>query len=375
MVKMIAIKEILALAREHRASDVHLTVDRPPSLRLHGQLRPLDSPELDGVGADPALRVELTAGDVERLAREIMNAGQWQELQTRGELDFAFEIVPEGDLFPDGLGRFRVNAYSQRTGPALAIRLLEAQIPGFEQLGVPSVMAELARKTHGLILVTGPTGSGKSTTLAAIIDQINTECAGHILTLEDPIEYVHRHKKSLIHQREIGQNTKSFATALRAALRQDPDVILVGEMRDPETIGIAITAAETGHLVLATLHTSSAAETIDRIIDVFPPHQQQQVRLQLSTTLQGIMAQQLIPRADGRGRVLAAEVLVATPAIRNLIREAKTHQVPAQIQTGGRYGMQTRDTALRDLFRAGLISREEVLSRATDPAGILGGGR
>jgi twitching motility protein PilT len=358
------LKDILALARTHGASDVHLTPGRPPGLRLHGRLLPLDAPEWDGRAVPDALRAALDADEVERLARAALGEARWGELEAVGELDFAFQLSE--------LGRFRVNAYRQRTGWALAIRLLQAEIPSLDRLGVPGVATELARKAHGLLLVTGPTGSGKSTTLAAIIDQINTERTGHIITLEDPIEYVHRHKRCLIHQREIGADSRSFAAALRAALRQDPDVILVGEMRDPETIGIAITAAETGHLVLATLHTSSAAETVDRIIDVFPPYQQQQVRLQLSTVLQGVLAQQLLPRADGRGRVLAAEVLVATPAVRNLIREGKTHQIPAQIQTGARHGMQTLDMALRDLFRAGLISREEVLSRAADPGGVLG---
>ncbi|MBE0467725.1 MAG: type IV pilus twitching motility protein PilT [Candidatus Desulforudis sp.] len=361
---MAGLREILALARAHRASDVHLTPGRVPALRIHGRLLPLDAPEWDGLDVDPALRAVLSAEDVQRLARENMVDAQWGELEARGETDYAFQL--------EELGRFRVNAFRQRTGPALAVRLLETEIPSLRRLGLPAIVAELARKAHGLILVTGPTGSGKSTTLAAVVGQINSERAGHIITLEDPIEYVHRHKRCFIHQREIGADSGSFAAALRAALRQDPDVILVGEMRDPETIGTAITAAETGHLVLATLHTSSAAETVDRIIDVFPPHQQQQVRTQLSTVLQGIVAQQLIPRADGRGRVLAAEVLVAAPAVRNLIREGKTHQIPAQLQTGARHGMQTLDTTLRHLFRAGLIGREEVLSRAADPAGVVG---
>ena len=361
---MSMLNEILALARTHRASDVHLTPGRPPALRLHGRLLPLDAPEWDGLSVPEGLRAALSAQAVEALAREALGAARWSKLEATGELDFALQT---GDL-----GRFRVNAYRQRTGWALAIRLLEAEIPSLARLGLPPAAAELARKAHGLLLVTGPTGAGKSTTLAAVIDQINAERAGHIITLEDPVEYVHRHKRCLIHQREIGADTGSFAAALRAALRQDPDVILVGEMRDPETIGIAITAAETGHLVLATLHTASAAETVDRIVDVFPPHQQPQVRLQLSTVLQGILAQQLIPRADGRGRVLAVEVLVATPAVRSLIREGKTHQIPTQMQTGARHGMQTMDAALRDLYRAGLIDRAEVLSRAADPALALG---
>lgn len=362
---MVTIRDILGLARIHRASDVHLTVGRPPGLRIDGRLLWSDGPELGGVESLADLRVELTAGEVERLAQEMMGAQRWRELPSRGELDFAFEL--------EGLGRFRVNAYFQRGGPALALRLLEARIPRLVELGVPAAAADFARKTNGLVLVTGPSGAGKSTTLAAIIDLINTERAAHILTLEDPVEYVHQHKRCVVHQREIGADTRDFATALRAALRQDPDVILVGEMRDPETIGIALTAAETGHLVLAGLHTTGAADTIDRIIDAFPPHQQPQVRIQVAGILQGILAQQLVPRADGCGRVLAAEVLVATPAIRNLIREGKTHQVPGHLQTGARYGMQTTDDALGGLFRSGLISSVEVRQRAADPTAILGG--
>jgi pilus retraction protein PilT len=251
------------------------------------------------------------------------------------------------------------------------MRLLSTKIPSFQELGLPDVLSHLARRPNGLVLVTGPTGSGKSTTLAAMIDLINREKRVHIITLEDPIEYLHRHNLSIVNQREIGQDTQSFATALRAALREDPDVILVGEMRDLETIAIAITAAETGHLVFATLHTSSAAETIDRVIDVFPPSQQQQIRIQLANTIEGIVAQQLIPRIDRPGRVVALEILVATPAIRNLIREGKTFQIPSQLQTGARYGMQTLDMSLRLLYQKKMISKEEVLNRAHDPETII----
>lgn len=253
----------------------------------------------------------------------------------------------------------------------MVIRLINSRILSFQELGLPDVLATLARRPNGIVLVTGPTGSGKSTTLASMIDLINREKRKHILTLEDPIEYLHRHNKSIVNQREIGQDSGSFANALRAALREDPDVILVGEMRDPETISVAITAAETGELVFATLHTSNAAQTIDRIIDVFPPYQQQQIRSQLSNTIQGIVAQQLIPRIDMPGRVAAIEVMVATPAIRNLIREGKTHQIISQIQTGVKFGMQSLDMSLRALYQKKIISREEVLGRTADPESMV----
>ncbi|MBO8128746.1 MAG: type IV pilus twitching motility protein PilT [Peptococcaceae bacterium] len=358
---MPAITEILRVARDAGASDVHLTVDSPPFLRLHGRLLPLDRAVREGwLSVNDTLQQPLSEDKLWQLARKMLSSDQWNRLKEYGECDLAFAL--------ESLGRFRVNVYRQSGRIALAIRLLHSRISSFRELGLPPVLEQLSRKTRGLLLVTGPTGSGKSTTLAAVIDLINSERDCHIITLEDPVEYVHHHKRSLIHQREIGQDSLSFANALRAALRQDPDVILVGEMRDVETIGIAITAAETGHLVLATLHTSSAAETIDRIVDVFPPHQQQQIRLQLSNTLQGVVAQQLIPRSDQKGRVLAVEVLVATPAVRNLIREGKTYQIFSQIQTGSRYGMQSLDNALRALYQAGLITRDELISRASDAA-------
>jgi twitching motility protein PilT len=253
----------------------------------------------------------------------------------------------------------------------MAIRPVKMVIPSLAGLGLPETSSRLARLPRGLVLVTGPTGSGKSTTLAAMIDLLNTEARLHIITLEDPIEYVHRHRGCLINQREIGQDTLSFASALRAAMREDPDVILVGEMRDLETIAAAITAAETGHLVLATLHTAGAAQTIDRIIDVFPPYQQQQIRVQLAATIQGIIAQQLLPRQDGSARVAAVEIMITTPAIRNLIRESKTYQISSQLQTGAKFGMQTMESSLRDLYRAGIISRQEALNNAFDPDGLL----
>jgi len=312
----------------------------------------------EGANLDTGAARPLTADDTEMLCRQIMTKKQYQKFSESGEFDFSLHI-PE-------VGRFRVNAFRQRGAAALALRLVNDKILSFKELGLPATTADLARKPRGLVLVAGPTGSGKSTTLAAMIDLINREYRKHIITLEDPIEFVHRHKNSIVNQREIGSDSRSFADALRAALREDPDVILVGEMRDPETIGIAITAAETGHLVLATLHTSSAAQTIDRIIDVFPPHQQQQIRVQLADTIQGVVAQQLIPRVDRPGRVAAVELMVANHAIRNLIREGKTYQIVSQIQTGARYGMQTMDAALYQLYKKGVIAREEVLNRAAD---------
>jgi twitching motility protein PilT len=280
-------------------------------------------------------------------------------LLEQGEVDFSYSVP--------GVLRVRVNAFKQRGSIAFVMRLLDTKIPSFSDLGLPYVLNYLSQRSHGLVLVTGPTGSGKSTTLAAMVDLMNREKRLHIITLEDPIEYLHRHNLCTINQREIGGDTKSFSTAMRAALREDPDVILVGEMRDLETISTALTASETGHLVLATLHTSGAPETIDRIIDVFPPSQQQQIRVQLASTLEGIVSQLLLPKADGSGRVPALEILVTTPAIKNLIRENKTYQVLSQIQTGVKYGMMTLDASLRDLFRRGLIDRMEALHYARDP--------
>jgi twitching motility protein PilT len=311
---------------------------------------------------EPGYLRKLTGEDTIALARQIMGPEKYEIFEASGDLDFSYAI--------EGLGRFRVNAYKQQGNVALAIRLINARVMTFQELGLPDVCSHLARRPRGLVLVTGPTGSGKSTTLAAMIDLINREHQHHIITLEDPIEFVHRHQKSVVNQREIGQDTKSFASALRSAMREDPDVILVGEMRDPETIGIALTAAETGHLVFGTLHTSSAAQTIDRIIDVFPPHQQQQIRVQLGNTILGVVAQQLIPRADRPGRVAALEILVTTPAIRNLIREGKTYQIISQIQTGVKFGMQTLDMHLRTLVQKKIISLEEALNRAADPETI-----
>ena len=337
-------------AVERRASDIHLTVGVPPTLRINGALVRLNLPPLG-----PA--------DTLRLFESIAPEERQTFFRQNGEVDFSHTI--------HGLSRFRVNAFRQRGSVAIAVRLIPEQVPTLEQLELPEVVATLARKPRGLILVTGPTGSGKSTTMAAMINLINEEQSCNIITLEDPIEYLHRHKKSLINQREISADTRSFANGLRAALREDPDVILVGEMRDMDTISIAVRAAETGHLVLATLHTSDASQTIDRIIDVFPPYQQQQIRTQLSLTLQGIISQQLLPRRSGTGRAVAVEILVATPAVRNLVREGKSHQLLTVIQTGAKTGMQSMDAALRDLCRAGIVADEEALMRASDPDNFL----
>ncbi len=339
------ILELLQKTIDYKASDLHITVAVPPIIRINGRLERL---------GDQSLMPK----DTIDLAHQILNEGQIKELQEKGELDLSYSNP--------GLGRFRVNIYKQRGSYGIAFRVVALRIPSMEELGLPPIMKELALKHRGLILVTGPTGSGKSTTLASMIDFINKERSSHILTLEDPIEYLHRHGKSMVNQREIGNDSHSFANALRAALRQDPDVILVGEMRDLETIGIAITAAETGHLVMSTLHTVGAAKTIDRVIDVFPPHQQQQIRVQLSSVLEGIISQQLLPKADGSGRVAAHEIMVTNTAIKNLIREGKTHQINNLIQTGSKIGMKTMDFALSELYRKGAITKEIALDHSVD---------
>lgn len=343
---MINIEKILAFAEEAGASDVHMTVGIPPKMRLHGGLK-----EMPG---DP-----LTAEDTMAAARSILNEKQMEEFLEKGEYDMSFSLP--------GMGRYRVNAFKRQGTATLALRLVSTEIPDPESLGVPASIIDLYQKKRGLVLVTGPTGSGKSTTLAAVIHKVNTCRDAHIITLEDPIEYLHPHRMSMVNQREIGQDTLSYANALRAALREDPDVILVGEMRDYETISVAVTAAETGHLVLSTLHTIGAASTVDRIIDVFPPHQQQQIRVQLSNVLEAIISQQLMPRADGRGRVAAFEVLHANPAIRNLIREGKSHQIPSIMQTSRRLGMISMDEAILQLVREGKITRQTALEFAQAP--------
>ncbi|GBF73381.1 twitching motility protein PilT [Paenibacillus sp. 598K] len=320
------------------ASDIHLTVDSPVMLRVDGKLSAL---------GDAAL----TAADTADCARQLLTGEQYQTLLTRGEIDLSYSL--------EGVSRFRVNAYKRKGCVSLAIRLIPSRIPVLEELGLPAVAEQFATRRQGLVLVTGPTGSGKSTTLAAIIDYINRHRSDHIITLEDPIEFEHRHKRCIVNQREVGADTESFASGLRAALRQDPEVILVGEMRDLETISTAITAAETGHLVFGTLHTADAPQTIDRIIDVFPPQSQQQVRIQLAAVLLGVMAQRLLPAADGRGRVAAIESLVNTPAVANLIRSEKVHQIRSVMQTGRAQGMTTMDNALRELLQQGRITPAE----------------
>jgi twitching motility protein PilT len=336
--------EVLLEVVDRRASDLHITAGAPPMIRGRGRLTPMEGYPV------------LTPTDTREIVYSILSDGQRQRFENNWQIDFAYQIP--------GKGRFRVNAYFQRSAVGAAFRLIPFEVVPLESLGLPPVVADFANKPRGLVLVTGPTGSGKSTTLASIIDVINTTREEHIMTIEDPIEFLHRHKKCMVNQRELGSDAHTFADALRAALRQDPDVILVGEMRDVETIGTAITAAETGHLVFATLHTQDAPQTIDRIIDVFPSEQQGQIRAQLSVALQGIMTQTLLPTADGSGRVAAAEILLPTAAVRNLIREGKTHQVYSVIQTGGSHGMQTMDAALAGLVRSGKINRQLAESRA-----------
>ena len=339
------IKEVLKRASEEGASDVHFTAGLPPKMRLSGSLvsMPYES---------------LTGEDTMAAAKEIMSQEQFDHFMEKGEYDMSLSLKEAG--------RYRVNVFRQQGAAALAFRLVRSEIPSPEELGIPSSVIDLYNRKRGLILVTGPTGSGKSTTLASIIHKVNLCRDAHIITLEDPIEYVHTHKMSMVNQREIGSDTQSYANGLKAALREDPDVILVGEMRDYETISVAVTAAETGHLVLSTLHTIGAASTVDRIIDVFPPHQQQQIRVQLANVLEGIISQQLIPKADGRGRVGAFEVIHVNLAVRNLIREGKTHQLPSIMQTGRRQGMMTMDEAIIQLVRDRKITPQMALSFAQD---------
>ena len=339
--------DLLTIMIERGASDLHITTGTPPQIRLHGKLTPLTQFE------------RLTPQDTQRLAYSVLNEGQKQKFEEDNELDLSFGI--------QGLARFRCNVYRQRGAVASAIRVIPIKIRTFDELGLPPIVEQLADRPKGLILVTGPTGSGKSTTLAAMVDKINSERTEHIMTIEDPIEFVHNHKKCLVNQREVFSDTQSFKNALKYILRQDPDVVLVGEMRDLETISAALTIAETGHLTLGTLHTNSCAQTINRIIDVFPTSQQSQVRAQLSLVLEGVLSQQLIPTPDGRGRVMALEIMVTTPAIRNLIREEKIHQIYSAMQAGQKFGMQTMNQSLIDLVQKRKISREEALNRSTLP--------
>lgn len=340
---MPVIEEILKIAKDACASDVHLTVGIPPKMRVNGNLVTMDFPRL-------------MPADTQEVLNSIMSDVQRQKFEERGEYDLSFSIP--------NLGRYRVNAFKQRGSIAMAFRLVGTVVPSPEELGVPSSVIDLYQKKRGLVLVTGPTGSGKSTTLAAIIDKINNCRDAHVITLEDPIEYLHQHKMSMVNQREIGLDSENYANALRAALREDPDVILVGEMRDFETISVAITAAETGHLVLSTLHTIGAASTVDRVIDVFPPHQQQQIRVQLANVIESVISQQLIPTSDGKGRVAAFEVMHANHAVRNLIREGKSHQLSSVMQTNRRVGMITMDEAIAQLYYEGRIDRDMAIQFA-----------
>lgn len=346
---MYDLNEILIRSVECRASDIHLSVGRAPNYRIDGVLH------TEG-------EERLMPNDIKNLITPLLDERHAEELEKTGQTDFAHAI--------SGVGRFRVNVFKQRGTLACVMRTLPFEIPEPEKLGIPPEVVAVTEKKRGLVLVTGPTGSGKSTTLASLIQVINRTRADHIITLEDPIEYLHRHDKSIVNQREIGSDTENYAKALRAALREDPDVILVGEMRDLETISTAITAAETGHLVLSTLHTIGADKTIDRIIDVFPPDQQQQVRIQLAAVLECVVSQQLLKRSDGNGRVAALEVLFANNAVRNLIREGKTFQIASIIQTSKRLGMQMMDDALYDLYMQRMIDGETAISYAQDPVGM-----
>jgi twitching motility protein PilT len=346
------IDQLLTELVSRGGSDLHLTVGSHPVVRLHGSLKRLEE------------FPKLTADDTLHMLYRIMSSEQQKKLETQGQIDMSYSIP--------GLARFRVNAYSQRESLAAAFRLIPMELKTLEELGLPPSLHLLTRKPRGLVLVTGPTGSGKSTTLAALIDEINRERADHIVTIEDPIEFLHKHKLCIVNQREIGSDTHSFADALRAALRQDPDVILLGEMRDLETIATALTAAETGHLVFATLHTQNAPATVDRVIDVFPAAQQEQIRMQLAGALEGIVTQTLLPTADGRGRVAALEILFPDDAVRNLIRQGRVEQIYSVMQTGTQRGMQTMEQALQALVTRNVIAKETALTASSRPDQLLG---
>ncbi|MGO1368248.1 MAG: type IV pilus twitching motility protein PilT [Senegalia sp. (in: firmicutes)] len=343
------IKELLTNAMEINASDLHITVGYPPVIRINGHLEKMGEQNL-------------TPDDNKDLVKQLLNEDEINILNDKGQLDKSYS--------QNGIGRFRVNIYKQRGTYGIAIRTVTLSVPTMESLNLPPIIKELTEKKRGLVLVTGPTGSGKSTTLASMIDNINKTRKEHILTLEDPIEYLHKHDKSMVNQREIGTDSKSFSIALRSALRQDPDVILIGEMRDLDTIKTALIAAETGHLVLSTLHTIGAAKTVDRIIDVFPSDQQQQIKIQLANVLEGIVSQQLLPNIDNTKRELALETMIATPAVKNLIREGKAHQIQTAIVTGKKYGMESMDNSLLDLYNKGKISRQKLEIHAIDKENI-----
>ncbi|MBI4542271.1 MAG: type IV pilus twitching motility protein PilT [Gemmatimonadetes bacterium] len=336
---------------EREASDLHITAGERPKLRVDGDI------------TNSKVETVLSPKDTLQIAYSILTEQQKKRFETEDELDFSFGI--------QNLARFRGNAFKQRGCVSMVVRQIPFQVKTFEQLKLPPVVAKLAEKPRGLVLVTGPTGSGKSTTLAAMIDKINREWKGHIITVEDPIEFIHRHQGCIVNQREVGSDTKSFASALKYALREDPDVVLIGEMRDLETIQAGLTIAETGHLAFATLHTNSAAETINRVIDVFPAHQQSQVRAQLSFVLEGVITQILLPKAKGRGRAMACEILVATPAIRALIRDDKVHQIQSSMQAGKKYGMQTMNDSLYQLYMAREVALEECLRGTSEPNDFL----
>lgn len=340
------IDELLRSMVQRGSSDLHLCVGVPPIVRVDGQLIPLPFSKL-------------TPPEAQRIVYDILTDEQIRRFEEELELDCSYSVRE--------LSRFRLNVYRDKGAVASAFRTIPVKIPTLKDLGLPKVLETLTRRPRGLVLVTGPTGSGKSTTLAAMIGQINHEQSLHIITIEDPIEYLHSHRYSVINQREVGTDTREFKNALRASLREDPDVILVGEMRDLETIQIAITCAETGHLVFATLHTNSASQTVDRMVDVFPPGQQEQIRFQLSNNIEAVICQQLLPRKGMKGRVCAQEIMIATPAVRNLIREAKSHQIPSAIQTGAKFGMQTMDQHLRDLYLQGVITYDDAITRAMQP--------
>src|SRR2546422_7271813 len=347
-----SIDDLLEQMVARNASDLHVTTDTPPVIRVRGEIQRLDSYE------------PLSAEDTQQLLYRILSSERQKHLEIKRQLDFSHSIP--------GLARFRVNVYFQRESVAAAFRLIPQELKTLEELGIPASLHQLAEKPRGIVLVTGPTGSGKSTTLAALIDEINRNRSEHILTVEDPIEFLHRHKRCIVNQREIGPDATSFAEALKAALREDPDVILVGEMRDLETIATALTAAETGHLVFGTLHTQSAPSTIDRIIDVFPAEQQEQVRIQIASSLQGVVTQALLPTADGQGRVPALEVLLPDAAVRNLIRQGKVEQIYSVMQTNTAKGMQTMEQSLADLIQRRVVDLEIGLSRSSRPAQLVG---